>query len=190
MESTNYTKQLTKKYVRAFNSRTLCFHGKGNQNLNALILSILLPLVPSPELLSQNYPLWVEQLKSSSPDLRINALQKLSELRQAETLSKMARLLSDSDSDVRFTAIRLIGRIQTEESANYLKANLEKEKDPYLASEIKRDIRSIEDTMKAAEKEKEKAAALAEEKAKKASSPKLEKKANSKSKANNPSPKK
>ena len=140
--------------------------------MNAIILNFFLTLVPAPELLSQNYSLWVEQLRSNAPDLRINALQKLSELRKPETVSKMAELLGDVDNEVRFTAIRLVGRVQTEESANFLKGALEKERDPYLVSELKRNIKAIEDSFKAAELEKEKAAAKAEEKAKKAAAPK------------------
>lgn len=88
----------------------------------------------------------------------------------------MADLLTDSDAEVRFTAIRIVGRIQTEESANFLKGSLEKEKDPYLSSELRRNIRGIEDALKAAEKEKEKAAAKAQEKAEKAKKPSAPKK--------------
>lgn len=138
---------------------------KGYSAVNVVILNLWLTLVPPPELLSQNYDLWVEQLKNPSPDIRINSLIKLSELRKPETLSKMGELLADSDSDVRFTAIKYIGKIQTEESQNLLKASLEKEKDPYLISETKRNISAIDYTLKTAAAEKEKAAAKAEEKA-------------------------
>jgi HEAT repeat protein len=139
--------------------------------VNSLLLSIALTLIPPPELLSQNYELWVEQLKNPSPDIRITSLNKLSEIRKPETLAKMAECLGDSMPEVRFTTIKLFGRIQTEESAKFLKTALENEKDPYLVSELKRNIRAIEDGLKAAEKEKEKAAEKAEEKAKRPAKP-------------------
>lgn len=150
-------------------NRAIVYYRKGNPIVNSLLIQLWLTLVPSPELLSQNYALWVEQLASPSPDIRINALIKLSELRKPETLSKMSELLVDPDSEVRFTAIKYIGKIQTEESASLLKASLEKEKDPYLISETKRNISGIEYTLKAAAAEKEKADAKAAEKAAKPS---------------------
>jgi hypothetical protein len=144
---------------------------EGYPTVNAFIVQLWLVLVPPPELLSQNYDLWVEQLKNSSPDIRINALIKLSELRKPETLQKMAELLTDADPEVRFTAIKYIGKIQTEESANLLKGSLEKEKDPYLISETKRNVHSIETSLKALEAEKAKELERAEERAKKPAKP-------------------
>lgn len=118
-------------------------------------LSLALLQTPAPELLNQNYPLWVEQLKSKSADLRINALYRISELKEPDSLAKMSELMSDENSEVRFNAIRLVGKNQNEEALNFLKAALEKEKDPYLVSELKRNIASTEDYLKEQEKKKQ-----------------------------------
>ncbi len=128
------------------------------------IFSLILGAL-APELTSQNYNLWVEQLKSPSPDLRINALLKISELKQPDSIAKMSELLTDSNSEVRFMAIRMVGKTQNPDALNFLKERLDSEKDPYLLSEIKRNIKGIEDYVKDQEKQKEIEKQRAEDKA-------------------------
>ncbi len=111
----------------------------------------LLSATPAPELLEQNKAFLENQLSSPSPDLRISAVQKLRDLRFPDSLGKFAPLLDDVDPEVRYEVIRSIGRLNTPEALSTLQSVLQKERDPYLISETKRNIRGIEDTLKAAE---------------------------------------
>ena len=120
-------------------------------------VSFILGAMPPAELLNQNKDLLFEQLRSSAPDVRINALQKISDLRFPDGPAKLMELLTDPDAEVRFMAVRLVGKNQNPESLKALQGLIAAEKDPYLLSEIRRNIRSIEDTIKALEKAKEKA---------------------------------
>lgn len=122
----------------------------------ALALFSVLQL-PSPEQLDQNKSLLEQQLQSSSPDLRINAIQKLRDLRFSDSLPKFLPLLDDVDSLVRFETIRAISKIQTQEAITALQEAQKKEKDPYLLSEMRRSIRSIEDFFKSQEEAAQKA---------------------------------
>jgi len=105
-------------------------------------LSMLISL--SPHLLEQNRDFWHYQLESSSIDLRISALQKLGELRFIESLPYIIRSLSDSNSEVRFYAIKAMAKLPSEESKIELQTKFQVEKDPYLKSEIRRSIRVMD----------------------------------------------
>jgi HEAT repeat protein len=111
----------------------------------------LLSAAPAPELLEQNKAFLENQLSSPSPDLRISAVQKLRDLRFPDSLGKFAPLLDDVDPEVRYEVIRSIGRLNTPEALSTLQSVLQKERDPYLISETKRNIRGIEDALKAAD---------------------------------------
>jgi len=114
--------------------------------------------VPPQEVLQQNRDFLLHQLENSSPDLRINALNKLSELRQPQaTIKPIAKLLDDPNMEVRFSAMRAITKMPNDEGLAILKEKVGKEGDPYLASELRRSIKSIEETLKAsADKQEQK----------------------------------
>jgi HEAT repeat protein len=78
-------------------------------------------------------------------------VQKLRDLRFPDSLGKFAPLLDDVDPEVRYEVIRSIGRLNTPEALSTLQSVLQKERDPYLISETKRNIRGIEDALKAAD---------------------------------------
>ena len=121
------------------------------------LTALILTLIPDPTQVEQNKIFWEQQLQNTSPDLRMTAVLKLRDLRFADTLSKIQPLLKDPDADVRFEVIRSVGKLSTTEALDVLKAALSEEKDPYLVSEMRRGIRSIEDTMKAADEAAKKA---------------------------------
>ena len=129
-----------------------------------LALSILITI--SPELRSQNKDFWVNQLKSLSVDLRINALQKLKELRYPDTVNPISRSLQDQSSEVRFHAVRALTNIATKDAKSQLKSQLNVESDPYLKSEIRRGIRAVDAVLKKQAEEAAKALEKAKEKAK------------------------
>lgn len=116
-----------------------------------LLFVSLLNAMPAPELLEQNKLFLEAQLSNPSPDLRINAIQKLRDLRFSDSLAKFIPLLDDPDPEVRYETIRTIGRMTTPEALAALQGLGQKEKDPYLLSEAKRNIRLIEEAQKAAE---------------------------------------
>ncbi|MBN8554117.1 MAG: HEAT repeat domain-containing protein [Deltaproteobacteria bacterium] len=125
---------------------SLCFH-------------LLLNALPPPELLSQNKDFWISQLRSDSVDLKINALQKLGELRQADIPAKLSDVVRDSSGEVRFQALRTLAKIPNADSLKVLQDQLGEEKDPYLLSEVRRSIQSVEENLKlAAQKLEEKEA--------------------------------
>ena len=131
-----------------------------------LLLSLSLISALPPEVFQQNQGLLIEQLQNPSPDVRINALRKLAELRQPETLPKVIPSLEDPNSEVRFYAIRTLAKMPTEDSLNALKARIGKDGDPYLESELKRSIRGVEDSLKTAAAKLDKDAQKKDEKAK------------------------
>lgn len=103
----------------------------------------------APEAQIQNRDFLVGQLQSSLVELKINALQKLAELRYSDTVASISPLLQDSNGDVRFNAILALTRINNEEALAAVTQALNSEKDPYLKSELRRSRKSIEDSMKA-----------------------------------------
>ncbi len=114
--------------------------------------------IPDPQLLEQNKNFWESHLQSPSVDMRKNALLKLRDLRLPDSLLKIQPLLNDPQAEIRYEVIRSISKINSPETVEMLKTALEREKDPYLLSELRRGIRSIEDALKAAEAEAQKAA--------------------------------
>jgi HEAT repeat protein len=121
-----------------------------------LCLQIMVHALPAPELLSQNKDFWIHQLRADSPDLRINALQKLAELRQPDIVPQLSDVVRDDSTEVRFQAIRAITKIPTEEGRKILQNQLSEEKDPYLLSEIRRSIQSVDENLKLASDKLEK----------------------------------
>ena len=120
-----------------------------------LMFSLLVAL--SPELLQQNKDFWIEQLRNSSVDIRISALQKLGELRNPTSIAQIAKTLQDSNSEVRFHAIRALAKIPNDETRFELQSHLHLEEDPYLKSETRRSIKAVDEILqKLAEKEAEK----------------------------------
>jgi HEAT repeat protein len=126
-----------------------------------ILISLIIQI--SPELLSQNKNFWMEQLSNPSVDIRINALQKLGELRFPDTIEAMTRSLKDPNSEVRFHAIRSLAKIPLEEARFQLQLRFHEESDPYLKSEIRRSMSAIDEVLK---KQAEEAAKEAEKKAK------------------------
>lgn len=96
---------------------------------------------------TQNEAFWIEKLQASSLDLKINAIQKLAEIRESQSFRAIARVLSDQNSEVRYYAIRALSKFPTQESLNLLQTHLSSEPDPYLKSESKRSIRSIQEIL-------------------------------------------
>jgi HEAT repeat protein len=123
----------------------------------SIILGLNLLSVPPADALSQNSELWARQLKSDSVDLRVQALKKLAELRQPATLPKIADALSDLSPEVRFQAMRAMTRMPNADSLNSLQLHLNQETDPYLISELRRSVKSVEDSIKQAQEKAEKA---------------------------------
>src|SRR4051812_36397685 len=68
--------------------------------------SVFIVTAPNPELLNQNLDFFVHQLKSDSPDLKINALDKLGDLKNPAAIPAMAEALQDANPEVRYHAIR------------------------------------------------------------------------------------
>jgi len=111
-----------------------------------LLLSMTIGV--SPDLTNQNKDYWMSQLRNPSQQLRINALQKLSELKFVDSISAMAERLRDEDPQVRFAAIRALALIPRPESLAALNAALPEEQDSYLKSEMKRGKKSLEEILK------------------------------------------
>ncbi len=133
-----------------------------------LIYSWIFVNTVDPQYFSQNRDFWLNQLKSPSADLRINALQKLEGIHDVQTVPLIAEILKDEKSEVRYRAIRTMSKIPTAEGLELLKSRLNEESDPYLKSEIKRSMRAIEDALAlAAEKAGESAGTKMETPAKK-----------------------
>lgn len=105
--------------------------------------------MPSPELLSQNQSYWIKQLQNPSPDLRMNALAVLGELKDPDTVDRIASTLSDREPRVRFYAIQALAKIVSDSSARALTARIDAESDPYLKSELRRASKSVDDLLKA-----------------------------------------
>lgn len=125
--------------------------------ISSIILGMSLITLPPPEALNQNSELWTRHLKSESVDLRIQAVKKLAELRQISTLPKIAEALSDLSPEVRFQAMRALTRMPNSDSLASLQSRMNQETDPYLASELRRSIKSVEDSIKLAQEKVEKA---------------------------------
>ncbi len=115
-----------------------------------MMVSFLLGLLVSvsPDLTSQNKSYWMGQLSNSSAQLRINALQTLSELKYPDTISSIAERLRDEDPQVRFAAIRALSMIAHPDSLSAISGALEQEQDSYLKSEMRRGKKSLEDLLK------------------------------------------
>ncbi len=116
---------------------------------------------PTPEALSQNHDFWIAQLQNNSPDIRMNALDKLGELRNPSSIPKLSESLQDPDARVRFHAIQALSKFVLPEALTALQARVPKggaplESDPYLAAEVRRAVKSIEDVQKANEAQAEK----------------------------------
>jgi HEAT repeat protein len=114
--------------------------------MSALLFSLLISV--SPDLTTQNKDYWIGQLSSSSAQLRINALQTLSELKYPDTISAIAERLKDDDSQVRFAAIRALSMIAHPDSLASISNALDQEQDSYLKSEMRRGKKSLEDLLK------------------------------------------
>lgn len=115
--------------------------------LQSIFLFISIQAVP-PEAIMQNKDFLVRQLQNASSDLRINAVQKLGELRYPDTLSSLGDLAKDPVPEVRFAAIQGIAKFSNQEALDVLNSKFSNEADPYLKSEIRRSIKSIEDFLK------------------------------------------
>jgi len=115
----------------------------------------------SPEASLQNSEFLVQQLKNDSSDLRINALEKLGELKYAETIPAIADRASDPVPEVRFAAIRALAKFANQPALDALNSSFSSETDSYLKSEIRRSKKSIEDILKAEVDRQEKEAAKA-----------------------------
>lgn len=133
--------------------------------LNSIFFALTASTIPA-EALVQNKDFLVRQLQNSSSDLRINAAQKLGELRYPDTLSAIAELAKDPVPEVRFNAIQSLSKFSNQEALEVLATSFSSEADPYLKSEIRRAKKYIEDILKADAERTEKAAAKAASKAK------------------------
>ncbi len=105
----------------------------------------------------QNRDFWIEQLKNSEMQIRINAAEKLGELKYPEAIEPLGTLSQDQVPEVRFAAIQALARISNQQSLDILNQKFNAESDPYLKSEVRRSIKSIEDLMKAEQERLEKA---------------------------------
>lgn len=121
-----------------------------------MIFAFLLGTI-SPEDTAQNLDFWEEQLRSESPDLRLNAVLRLDGIGSPKSVEALSKALDDPNETVRFAVIQTLAKIPTELGLQNLNAHLARERDPYLTSETKRSIQSITEFLKAAA-EKEKAA--------------------------------
>lgn len=140
-----------------------------------IFFGIYLLAVPPAEALTQNADLWVRQLRSDLVDLRILALKKLAEIREPSTQRSIVDALDDPSAEVRYQAMRALTRMPNAETLAGLQSHANSETDPYLVSELRRSIQSIEDSMKAAQEKAEKANLKAAEKEIKAKEPKKKK---------------
>lgn len=123
------------------------------------LISFLGLTLYSPEAVVQNRDFLVDQLRNSSSDLRVNALQKLAELKYPETIPNIAALSRDPSADVRFAAIQALAKISTQAALDALNSSFSNETDSYLKSEIRRSKKGIEDLLKAETERAEKEAA-------------------------------
>jgi len=96
----------------------------------------------------QNLPYWMSALESRNVDLKINALFKLQELRDPNSISAIEKLLSDTDAEIRAGAARALGRFPYDTALRALEAKLPGEKDSYVRSEMNRSIKGLKSTFK------------------------------------------
>lgn len=93
---------------------------------------------------NQNYRFWLAQLKNSSVDIRINALEKLAEIKKLEAVPYIAQnALNSSEPEIRYHAARSLARLPSQDSLAFLGEQLRNEQDVYVKSEISRSIRSL-----------------------------------------------
>lgn len=95
--------------------------------------------------------------RSDRADLRINAAQQLAEMPPTQALELLKGLLADSDAEVRYHAMRSLARFSIEDAALVAQERLPAEKDPYLTSELKRTIESIQKNVELIKTRSEKA---------------------------------
>lgn len=94
---------------------------------------------------NQNLDFWFRQLQGDSVDLKINALQKLGEIRDPSSLPYLREAISMSDPKIRYYAAAALGRHTFEESMEILSEALVKEKDVYVSGEIRRNINQLKE---------------------------------------------
>lgn len=102
----------------------------------------------------QNLEFWTNQLQSESPDLQINAIQKVAELKEASTIPMLLAAARDDNPEVRFHAAKALSRIPDRASLEGLEALVATEKDPYVKSEIRRSVKSLTEIFNKAAKPK------------------------------------
>jgi HEAT repeat protein len=108
--------------------------------LSSLILTSEIP----PAAFEQNLELWTSQLRNPSVDIRINAIQRLAELKSIQSVPSLGQLASDSSSEVRFHAVQALAKIPHADSLAVLKTQFSKESDPYVRGEVRRATSSLE----------------------------------------------
>jgi|GEM_PF-3987031 len=122
------------------------------------ILFLLLFLsVSSPEDANstQNLDFWISQLKSSSIDLQINALEKLPEINNPKATPDIIESLQSPNAEIRYYAAVALAKLPTHEGLAALADRLVVEKDVYVKSEINRSIRKLKDYFDQLEKQKQ-----------------------------------
>lgn len=96
---------------------------------------------------SQNSAFWKSHLRSESVDVRINAIQKLAELKEETTPQVISRLLTDKNSEIRYHALRALAKFPTEAVYERLSQHRKVEKDPYLKSETRRSMSAVKEVL-------------------------------------------
>lgn len=114
--------------------------------MSLLLISIFVSFVSSTDSIrSQNYDFWVKQLRTSSPDLQINSLAKIAEIKNFEAIPHVEKSLQSENAEVRYHAARCLAKLPNEKSIEVLANRFSLEKDVYVKAEINRSIRSLKE---------------------------------------------
>lgn len=104
---------------------------------------------------NQNLEFWSRNLRNPSLDIRINAIQKIQELKSSESAAALTESLSSPDAEVRAAAARALGKLPYDNALVALESKVGQETDSYVKAEINRSIRGLKQVF---QKQEEKAA--------------------------------
>lgn len=110
---------------------------------------------PIDEYRNQNYDFWIQQLRSSSVDIRTNAMQKLVEMKDERAVREIKRFFESEEPILRYQAAVSLGRIYSEASLLALSNHVNEEDDVYIRSEMERSINRLKEVFEKNAEEEE-----------------------------------